>query len=95
MHAAFSMILYINTRLKYEKNFTTFFSSISEYEVISKLTDADLPLIYAILMDLPNPVIAEKLGISSQTVKRKLTKIYEKLGVTSKKELRDYLHNYM
>lgn len=80
---------------EYEKNFTTFFSSISEYEVISKLTDADLPLIYAILMDLPNPVIAEKLGISSQTVKRKLTKIYEKLGVTSKKELRDYLHNYM
>lgn len=81
--------------LQYEKNFTAFFSSINEYAVISKLTDVDYPYVYAVLMDLTNTAIADKLGISLQTVKRRLEGVYEKLGVNNKKELKNYLHNYM
>lgn len=80
---------------QYEKNFTGFLSSINKYDVISQLTTADYPYIFAILMGLPNTAIAEKLGVSEQTVKRRIEKICEKLGVNTKKKLKEYLHKYM
>lgn len=80
---------------KYNENFSAFFSSIDEFAIISQFTDADYPFIYATLMDLPNSAIADKLGVSEQTVKRRLTKIYDLMGVSSKKEMKEYLHNYM
>lgn len=80
---------------QYEENFTAFLASMDEYSVISNLTDTDFPYIYAVMMDLSNSTIADKLGVSLQTVKRRLTKLYELLGVNTKKEMRDYLHNYM
>lgn len=80
---------------QYNENFTAFASALDEYSVVSKLTDADFPYIYALLMDLPNTRIAERLNVSSRTVKRRLEALCAKLGVPSKKELKDYLHNYM
>lgn len=80
---------------KFEENYTTLLSSTNEYSVISRLTTEDQPYIYAILIDLPNSSIAERLGISPRTVKRRLDMICEKLGVNSKKELKEYLHTYM
>lgn len=80
---------------QYTNNFTAFLSSLDEFSTVSQLTDAEYPYIYAVLMDMPNNVIAEKMGVSQQTVKRRLVKLYEKLGVNTKKELRDYLHDYM
>lgn len=80
---------------QYDKNFDAFLSSIEEHDVISKLTDVDYPYIYAVLMDLPNSAIADKLGISQRTVKRRLDAICEKLEVTSKKDLKEYLHRYL
>lgn len=81
--------------LQYEENFTSFFSSSNEHDTISKLTDIDYPYIYAVLMDLPNAIIADKLGISQRTVNRRIKMICEKLGVNNKKALKEYLHNFM
>ena len=80
---------------EYETNSTSFFSSINEDSVVSKLTDEDYPYIYAVIMGLTNTVIAEQMGIHTQTVKRRLLKICEKLGVGTKKELKTYLYNHM
>lgn len=80
---------------RYEENYNTFLSSTYESSVFSKLTSADQPYLFAVLMALPNSHIAEKLGVSSRTVKRRFDKLCEKFGVNSKKELKEYLHNYM
>lgn len=80
---------------QYEKNFSDFISAINEKNVKAKLHDTDFPYIYAVLADLTNAAIAEKLGISQPTVKRKLDKLCAKLGVANKKELKEYLRNYM
>lgn len=80
---------------QYEKNFSDFYSSINEYSVISKLTDEDYPYIYAVLKGQHNASIAEKLGLHPQTIQSRLAKLCKKFGVTTKKELRDYLLRYM
>lgn len=79
----------------YNKNFTSFMSSINEQTLTSKLSNDDFPYIYTIIMGLTIPRIAENLGVSEHTVKRKIAKICEKLGVNSKKNLRDYLYSHM
>lgn len=79
----------------FEKNFTAFFSTIDQYTVVAKLTDADYPYVWGVLQDLSNTDIADRLGVSQQTVKRRLDKLCEKLGVSTKKELKDYLRNSM
>lgn len=84
-----------NLSLQYEKNFTAFFASLNESAVISKLTDTDYLYAFAVLIGLPNTRIATKFGVSQQTVKRKIAKLCEKLNVSTKKELKDHLHNYM
>ena len=80
---------------KYEENSTAFSSSISEYAVLSTFTDAELPYIYGILIDLNNSSIASKLKVHPSTVNRKIQSICEELGVKNKKELREYLRNYI
>lgn len=80
---------------QYVENTTAFFSSADENSTISTLSEADYPYIYAILNNSPIPAIAGKLGISNATVKRKLTELYEKVGVRNKAEMRDYLRKYM
>lgn len=80
---------------QYEANFTAFFSSLNDYTVISRLTDSDFPYIYAVMSDLSISQIAEKYGLHKQTVLYHLKKIYKKLGVKDKKELKEYLHNNM
>lgn len=79
----------------FEENFSNFLLTKNDHAVISKLNDADYPYIYAVLMNLHNNLIAEKLGVSERTVKRRLDMICEKLGVNSKKALKEYLHNNM
>lgn len=81
--------------LQYEKNFTEFLSAANKEVVMSKLSETDYPYIYAVLTNLTNPLIADKLGVSQHTVTRRLAMICEKLGVTNKKDLKDYLHKYM
>lgn len=80
--------------LKYEENFSNFLSSISEYAVFSKLSVTDYPYSSGVFMGLSNSQIAEKLGVSKYTVKRRVSIICEKLGVGSKQELIEYLRNY-
>lgn len=80
---------------QYETNSSDFFAAISEHPVISNLNDSDSPYINAVLMGFSNALIAEKLGVSQHTVNRRLTRLCENFGVSSKKELREYLHKYM
>lgn len=80
---------------QYEENLSAFVSSKREYAVISNIPDKDYPYIYGILSDLSNTHLAEKFGVSPSTVKRKISKICEKLGVKNKKELLEYLHSNM
>lgn len=80
---------------QYEKNYNSFTSSISEKSVFSKITEAELPYVFAVMMGLSNTRIAEKLGVSWPTVNRRLEKLCEKLGIKDKKELKAYLQNYM
>lgn len=78
---------------QYDKNLTAFLSSIDKFSVISKLTDADFPYIYAVLMNLSNTAIAERMNTSTRTVNRRLDAIFKMLGMNNKKELREYLKN--
>ena len=80
---------------QYKKNFTAFLTSISEDNVISKLSDSDYPYIYAVLTGQSNPHIAEQFNVHPQTVQNRLSRLCKKLGVNSKKELRNYLRSYM
>lgn len=80
---------------QYDENFAAFLTSISEHSVFSKLSNADFPYIYAVLLGLSNADIAKKNEISQQTVKRRIEKICEKCGVSNKKDLREYLQKYM
>lgn len=81
--------------LEYEKNFTAFLSSIAETSVISKLSSSDYPIIYGILQGLSYNTIAKKLDIHPQTVIYRVDKIRKKLDIKSRKELKDYLNNYL
>ena len=81
--------------LQYNKNHEAFDASSKEFEFIPKLTDEEYPYIYSVLTGLSNAVIAEKFGISQQTVIRRIATICEKVGVNNKKELIDYLRNNM
>lgn len=76
---------------QYQQNQTLFLSALSENSVFAKLQDADFQYIAAVLNDLPNKAIASTVGISEQSVKRKLSELYMKLGVKSKKELKEYI----
>ncbi|MDO5155066.1 MAG: helix-turn-helix domain-containing protein [Eubacteriales bacterium] len=80
---------------KYKTNFVSFFNSITEHSVVSLLTDANVPYIHAVIMGLTNTHIAEKLGVSQQTVKRKIERLCENVGVNNKKELKEYLERYI
>lgn len=79
----------------YEESFTAFYSNMEEYSTVLKLTDTDFPYIYAVMMNLSNKEIAERMNISPRTVKRKLDAIFKILDVSNKKELRDFLKNTM
>lgn len=79
---------------EYEKNLTEFLTAIG-YSVVSKITSEDQAYIYAVLMDSSNNDIAEKLGTSARTVRRRLDAICRKLGVSNKKELKEFLHKYL
>lgn len=80
---------------QYEENLTAFVSTIDESSDIASLTDKDYPLVRAVLTNTYNNTIAKELGITQQTVKHRLDKLCEKLGVANKKELRNYLRKYM
>lgn len=79
----------------YGKNFTAFLLAVTDDAAVSKLTFKEYPYICAVLADLMIADIADKMGVSKSTVIRNLRTIYEKLGVKSKQELKDYLHRYM
>ena len=50
-------------------------------------TPREQEIIRAILAAQSNKAIADNLGISEQSVKNRLTKLYRKLGVSSRLEL--------
>ena len=52
-----------------------------------KLTPREQEIIDAILGAASNKAIAERLGISEQSVKNRLTSLYKKIGVGSRVEL--------
>lgn len=80
---------------QYDKNYSTFLSTISESEGFAKVSPEDHPYILGVMTGLTNASIAEKMGVSQQTVKRRISKVCEKLGVETRKELLEYLHTYM
>lgn len=84
-----------NLSSQYKENFFACLSALNEYTINSKLTDEDYPYIYAVLTGVSNSQIANKLGVSRQTVARKMEMLYEKLGVRSKKEMEDFLRKYL
>jgi DNA-binding NarL/FixJ family response regulator len=52
-----------------------------------RLTPREEAIARAILAAQPNKAIADELGISEQSVKNRLTKLYRKFGVTSRLQL--------
>lgn len=80
---------------QYATNFSDFLTAINEHSVLPMLNPADSPYIYAVMMGLTNTSIAKKLGVSQQTVKRRLDRLCENFGVTNKKELKEYLQQYI
>lgn len=80
---------------EYEENANAFYAFFSEHSIYTKLTKAEYPYIQGVFMGLTNAVIAKKLGVSQQTVKRRLAVIYEKLGIRTKKELTEYIYRYI
>lgn len=52
-----------------------------------ELTPREKAIARAILAAQPNKAIAEEMGISEQSVKNRLTKLYRKFGVTSRLQL--------
>lgn len=80
---------------QYEANFIALLSSLNDNSVASMMNEEFSPYIYAVSMGLTSSSIAENLGISLKTVNRKLAKLCKALGVSNKRELSDYLHNYM
>lgn len=80
---------------QYEENFSAFLSSINEGNIFAKLTDDDYAYAHGVFAGLSNTEISKKLGVSTYLVKRRLASIYEKLGVTTKKELVEYIQKYM
>ena len=52
-----------------------------------KLTPRETEIVEAILSAASNKAIAAKLGLTEQTVKNRLTRLYRKLGVTTRLEL--------
>lgn len=80
---------------QHEDNYAAFLLSINEHTIFAKLSNEDYPYTHGVYMGLSNTNIARKLGISINTVTRRLEKICQKLGVKNKKELLEYLHNNM
>lgn len=80
---------------EYATNFALFSASLSTDSVFSKLREADYPYVVGVMQELPNKTIAERLGVTEQTIKRKIGQVAEKLGLSSKKELREYLCRYL
>lgn len=54
---------------------------------VAKITPREREIIDAILGAASNRAIAERLGISEQSVKNRLTGLYKKLGVGNRVEL--------
>lgn len=80
---------------RYNSNFDDFLKYEDEDLVLYKLTAADYPYVFAVLSDSSNNAIADKMGVHPQTVKNKIAKLCKKFDVNNKKELREYLHNYL
>lgn len=81
--------------VQYENNYSIFFSSLNKYEVTFNISTEERSYVLYVLMGLNNACIAEKMGVSPQTVKRRLSKICETFGVETRKELLEYLRNYI
>lgn len=73
------------------QNYPAFLSAISQNSIFHLLNGKYIAYIKEILMDSSNKVIAAHLGVSEQTVVRKLNELYGALHVESKKELREYI----
>ena len=54
---------------------------------VVKLTPRETEIVEAILSAASNKAIAAKLGLTEQTVKNRLTRLFRKLGVTTRLEL--------
>lgn len=52
-----------------------------------KLTPREKAILKGLLSAQPNKSIADELGISEQSVKNRLTKLYRKFGVSSRLQL--------
>lgn len=78
---------------QYEQNYAAFLLAVSESAIVSRLTGSDFTYVFCVLQDLPNKLIASKLGVSEHTVKRKLSELCAKLGVSTKKALRNFLRD--
>jgi two-component system nitrate/nitrite response regulator NarL len=55
--------------------------------VAIRLTAREQAIVEAMLTAATNKVIAERLGISEQSVKNRLTMLYRKVGVSNRLEL--------
>ena len=52
----------------------------------ARLTEGELKLLHGVAQGLLNKEIAEALGVAEKTVRNQLTRVFEKLGVTTRTE---------
>ncbi|MDD5934996.1 MAG: helix-turn-helix transcriptional regulator [Clostridiales bacterium] len=68
-------------------------SSVPTKEHSLKLTPRENEVIQYVLMGVKNDYIARKLNVSTGTIKRTISNVYNKLGISSRVELINYYHS--
>lgn len=74
----------------YEENYEQFLQWIAEYG----LSEREKEVAWLICRGFTNRQIAEELFIAETTVKKHVTHVYEKCGVSGRKELKEHWRNF-
>lgn len=69
------------------RKITDYFNPVRTSQTQEKLTPREEQVLHAIEEGLPNKIIAERLGISMETVKTHVKKIYQKLEVNNRLDI--------